>query len=104
MNQSITPLTQYLWLPLVVALLSGFLIYWIQFTKQKKAIRRALLCEINSLLDNLSDYRDYLSKSDHSWTTVGKTISESPILARSDYKVFLAVLPNIHYLSSIEIS
>jgi hypothetical protein len=55
-------------------------------------------------LDNLSDYRDYLSKSDHGWTTVGKTISESPILARSDYKVFLAVLPNIYYLSSVEIS
>lgn len=90
--------------PFLVASLAGLLLYWVQLKRQKATTRQALASEINLILLQARDFRDYLIQDSHAWLQEGITLKESPVLAGSTYRVFSALLPNLHLLSSKEIS
>ena len=92
----------FLW-PFLVALLAGLIIYLVQFYRQGAAIRQALVGEINLLLSQCRDYHGYLSQDSHEWIKPGATLSGSPYFSRSSYRVYSALLPNLHLLSADEI-
>lgn len=89
--------------PFSVAVLAGLALYLVQFKRQQYTIRAALRTEINALLREIDDYKKYLSLGGHAWLKVGSKLSESPLLARSQYIVFRSLLPTIHLLSKSEI-
>ena len=97
-------LNQLILAPFLVAALAGFVLYWIQLSRQRTTTQQALASEINLILRQARDFRDYLLQDSHAWLHEGAILKESPVLARSNYRVYSALLPNLHLLSGKEIS
>ena len=88
--------------PLVVALVGGIVLYWSKLVRERRMIRQALVSEINLLLRQASDYREYLALDGHDWFKVGQTLIESPVFVPSEKQVFTAALPYFWLLSKME--
>jgi hypothetical protein len=98
-GKKINGLNQSFLLPFLVTLLAGLTIYFVQFFRQRKAIGQALLGEINLLLTECRDYCAYLPDSSNEWLMTNTIVSASPYFAKSSYRVYSAMLPNLHILS-----
>jgi hypothetical protein len=92
----------FLW-PVLVAVIGGLTMSWIKLARQRSAIRNALISEINLLLRQAADYREYLSQEPHDWLTEGMILSESPVFVASPKRVFNTVLLQLWLFPSSEV-
>jgi len=90
-------------LPLLVALIGGLVTYWAKLSRERDALRTGLLSEINFLLRQTEEFKDYLSLEGHPWHQVGETLRESPVFVATPRKIFAAMLPSLWLLSRNEL-
>jgi len=95
-------MTDNLLFPVLVAVIGGLTISWIKLARQRSAIRSALISEINLLLRQAADYKEYLSQDGHDWLKEGVALSESPVFVTSAHRVFNAMLNQLWLLPAAE--
>jgi hypothetical protein len=95
--------TKYLFLPLFVAILGGFIVWWLKNARQRSAVRQMLISEINLLINEFSDNTDYLSRRTHDWLKEGTVLNEAPVFAETPRKMWTAVLPMLWFLPNEEL-
>ncbi len=95
--------TDKFFVPIAVLVLGGLLTYWVQLMRQRVAIRKALISEINLLFRDAVDYKEYLSQERHDWLKKGARLKESPVFVASSKRVFNAMLPQLWLLPRSEL-
>lgn len=70
-------LNQLVLAPFLVAALAGCVLYWIQLSRQRATTRQALASEINLILRQARDFRDYLIQDSHAWLQEGVTLARA---------------------------
>ena len=83
-------------------LAGALLVYLVRSMRQRLATERALVGEINLLLRQGRDYFAYLSRPSHEWLKVGVQLSSSPYFSRKEYRVYSAMLSDLHLLEKTE--
>lgn len=97
-----TSVTDNLLFPVLVAVIGGVIASWITLARRRRAIRGALTSEINLLLRQAADYKEYLSQEPHDWLTVGTVLSEAPVFVASPHRIFNAMLAELWLLPATE--
>ncbi len=91
-------------IPLAVVVFGSLIVYWTKLLRQQTTVRHALINEINMLLRQCGDFKEYLIQDGHDWLKEGMVLDESPVFIRSSYKVYKEALSQLYLLSKEEIT
>ncbi|MCP4109455.1 MAG: hypothetical protein GY749_28685 [Desulfobacteraceae bacterium] len=67
--------------------------------RQRYLIKKALTSEINILIRQLKDYKEYFLLENHSWLKEGSVI-EAPVIKPIEHKIFNSVLSQLYFFKT----
>jgi hypothetical protein len=85
-------------IPVMVSLLAGIGRDIVNYRRQRDAIKRILITEINDMLNEAENHKKYLSREDHEWLKPRTKLTETPAYSMTGRRGMTSVLPSMWLL------